>query len=268
MELAMRVVQEANKRRGLTDNKAIEDIIKSYDSVFDFDPLHAAEKVTGEDYHDSKETTGLGMLFHISHTARKRDLRKSMNDTFMGISVGEYIMRAEELGFETIYIEEFMSHSSGKMEKQYIMWQPVLGILLNFDTWSGCINGGHFYYNYIFDYKDAFKKGINPTSSGRFNTDQYGKLIWCGDHDCREGLKYEIIKMAIIGEFLPNWFERPWIWLLNHNDVHSVELADKHYPGKSELYQHINDKKVAALPLHVQMAISGWNYVSSPVTGI
>lgn len=69
------------------------------------------------------------------------------------------------------------------------------------------------------------------------------RLVWVGDHDCREGLKLNITNMIDNGKFLTKWKERPFLYLLHHMDNNAN-------------HDQITKDRIAMLPDHVREAIT------------
>lgn len=72
-------------------------------------------------------------------------------------------------------------------------------------------------------------------------------MIWSGDHDCREALKFNINRLAENGTFLKKWNEQPFLWLLHYMDTKKEGYN----------YKSINEERIAMLPIDVQELIKG-----------
>ena len=65
--------------------------------------------------------------------------------------------------------------------------------------------------------------------------------IWCGDHDCREAVKFNISQLNSNGNLIKQWKETPFLWLLHYMDT------------KEEGYDHkkITQERLNKLPSYV-----------------
>ena len=76
--------------------------------LLDFDPLAEAEKLTGESYKESDETSKLGLLISMIHNQQKEEILRGLGDTIHYHSLTGYIEIVESVGFKnalTIKIE-------------------------------------------------------------------------------------------------------------------------------------------------------------------
>jgi len=137
-------------------SKAILDIDK-------IDPLSVAEKLTGCDYKNDEATTALGMMLHMQKGALMREEIAKVDDTQFSEPTEEYLRKVTKFGFEIVYQEPFMD--GDKNECYYILFMKELGILLDFDTFTGSRNSGNIFYNW--SPNDMRDRG-DLTSSGRF----------------------------------------------------------------------------------------------------
>jgi hypothetical protein len=128
----------------------------------------------------------------------------------------------------------------GQEEQWSIYWRD--GILLFLDSFRGNLNSGHAYFNYR----------LNPGSrsltgySGGFTLTPEGDRVAYGSIDIREGLRHRLTTMEENGEFLSQWVERPFLWLLHHSDTK--------VPG----YDHeaITKQRISLLSQDVQDAVT------------
>lgn len=72
------------------------------------------------------------------------------------------------------------------------------------------------------------------------------RMVWVGDHDCREAVKTNILGLIDNGVFLPKWKKRPFLWLLHYMDT-KTEGYD---------YEAITNERIAMLPEDVRKAIT------------
>lgn len=209
-----------------------------------FDPLAEAERVTGSLYKGSMETIELGVMLMQTHGVKKKQMLEANDDTTLSNKLDRYLRIVGEEGFREILKVPFTSPSSQKKECLYVMYHDSDGILLVFDTYGGDhVNGGKFYYNIRLEPKAS---GHRVTSSGSYRQVGDG-YVWVGDHDCREALRHHITQLRAHGEFVKEWVEQPFLWILHHGDT-TFEDYD---------YEMINSERIAMLPIEVQRSISG-----------
>lgn len=213
------------------------------DNVLGFDPLNEAERITGEDYHKSKETSALGYFLLQAHSEDKRNRLRESCDTYYGQGVNEYLDVVKNLGFLP-GVEENFTHES-KSERYFIFWHPRDGILLSFDTWNGDhVNGGSFYYNW------KPLKDFHPWISSGTADEVDGASIWYGNHDCREALRYHIVGLREHGSFVSPWKFRPLIHLGHYGLKPSIrESGMKTYVETS---RELTIRYLAMLPSDAQ----------------
>lgn len=247
----------------------MDELKKNIHRVLNYDALDAAEKFTGARYEDNKETMALGFALHLSSTRLKRDMLKSMNDSYFGCPKGEFKMIVERFGFEEIFKLDFYSESSKKMESLNIMWYK--GILLVYDTYIGNVNGGKAYFNYLvtspydvacnghaFDHVSGGMdtkeeiwmnyKGFKLPDTFFCGWDHKADDRWVkfGDIDCRRGLIFHLTTMLQYGEFLEKWVRKPFLWILHHMDT-----KEEGYD-----YEAINKERISLFPKEIIEAIS------------
>lgn len=227
----------------------------------DFDPIAEAEKLTGQPCSGAFDTTSLvGLeLMGIKRAALDESL-SATDDTTFSNKLDNYQRIIGEEGFEKMLTIPFVNarwnERGNTAETYYIYFHPRDAILLSFDTFGGDqVNGGKFYYNWS---PSKFTEAGTPdfdrriTSSGHYtvaNADQR-KYIWCGDHDCREALRFNIRQLRLNGTFLNPWFEpQSLLWLLHHGDTYELEKMDK------SLDQLVSER-IAMLPAPTRKAIA------------
>ena len=156
----------------------------------------------------------------------------------------EYFKLVEEIGFKQALKVDFKGHKD-EDEVFYIYWNAKNGILLCFDTYSGDLNSGDFYYNWI--PKDR-QVGYKYTSSGVF--EKYNdKVVWVGSHDCRNNIDVNIRNLEENGEFVVPWINKPFLWLLHYKDT------KKYSTNKG--YKIVNERRIKQLSEKIQIAIKG-----------
>jgi hypothetical protein len=206
-----------------------------------FDPLAAAEAMTGISYKEDDETSMLGLALSLNHNRRKDALLKSSRDTTFSMPFDDHLAVFVDMGFEEVYRQEFDGRYA--RETYLILWHAD-GLLATTESFSWSAgdkgrNTAKVYYNYR---RAAGLPGCPLTSSGHMEGD-----VWIGYHDVREGMRHTIECLRAEGEFLPAWVARPFLWLLNY--------AESDKPGYD--YEAINARKIVALPADIQAAIAG-----------
>ncbi|MFA5387337.1 MAG: hypothetical protein WC322_02985 [Candidatus Paceibacterota bacterium] len=209
-----------------------------------FDPLAVAEKLTGQSYKEDDPTMNLGMGIAIMHNQRKGAILEAAGDTHYSMKFADALRVFQSMGFRVVLQEpfegiDFKGLPNGYKETFIILWHPQ-GLLATLESyWGDGLNSSKVWYNIL------FKEGVNQwplTSSGHMNNH-----VWVGDHDGREGIKFNVEQLAENGDFLQTWVERPFLWLLTYADT-KVEGYD---------YNALNAARIAKLPPEVQAAIAG-----------
>ena len=213
------------------------------EAAIGLDPLANAELLTGKSYKTDPHTMGLGMMMRLEQSAVARKLLEEADDTLFSNELNRYLRIIGEEGFEQILKIDFTSE--GKKEHFFVFYHSEDGILLVFDTYGGDhVNGGNFYYNIRPHARNnTFYECI---SSGGFKGTG-GDLVWVGHHDCREALRLHIAKLREAGDFVKEWVESPFLWLLYYGDI----------KNKGYDYKAINAERIAMFPKEVQQAIAG-----------
>lgn len=220
------------------------------DQLLAFDPLAAAEQVTGQSYKASEETGILGLLLAKRHGEVKNQLLMELDDTTLNNELDRYVRIITELGFELVLDVPFDARGwkdddPVRHEHLYI-YAHHDGLLLSFDTYHSVrVNGGKVYYCW------KPNPGINSwnyTSSGSMHKNEDGSIYWAGNHDCREALRHNLQKLRDNGTFLPQWpiSNRIFLWLLHYQDT-----KDKDYDHKA-----ITESRIAMLPDWVRLMIA------------
>lgn len=208
--------------------------MSAMDDLLRFDPLDAAQKITGESYKTHDETMRLGLGLAMVHNERKAETLRQARDSHYGMTFADFRALLSELGFEEVLVETFQGRECP--ETFVIAWCPE-GILAVCESYSGVrLNTANVLYNYR--HPDGYPGGL--TSSGHMRDD-----LWIGDHDAREGVRHNLAALRAAGEFVTPWQERPWLWLLTYTDTKGEYDDDA-----------INAARVARLPQRVRDAIT------------
>lgn len=213
-----------------------------------FDPLSAAEELTGESYKTSKSTEALGFCLMQEHSRIKNAALMERGDTMLSNDTDRYLSIVASIGFEEALTIPFRSHEQDETFRIYARHD---GILLAFDTFGNKrINGGHFYYNWHPGAEAISNRPEGILSSyhlmkrpdGNFTPPITVEDIFVGYHDCREALVFNIDRLTQYGSFANPWRERPFLWLLHHGDPKGHDVD----------YQSINRERIALLPAWVR----------------
>lgn len=201
-----------------------------------FDPLAVAEKVTGESYKEDEGTMNLGFAMAMMHNEHKESTLKSRGDSWFNMPFLDQLGVFVSLGFQVVLRDAFRGRYGP--EKYVILWHSD-GLLATCESFEATRrNNAKVYYNFR-RADGGYPSGL--TSSGHMQGD-----VWVGDHDAREGIRYHLDAFRAEGEFLPQWIERPFLWLVNY-----AESDVKDYD-----YKAINAERISRLPKHVQDAIT------------
>ena len=217
-----------------------KDKSKKLDEMLNFDPLHTAEKIVGE---QNDISNSIGMNLMLQNNLKKKEILNELGDSTFSCTIEKYFDIIINFGFEQIYEEVILKCkddlNDDVNETFYVFWHRELNILLNVDTYRGNVNGSKFYYNWFV----KFNKKHGSTSSGCFlkedrlcvhfdenqnklnekeiieypvseETKKHNKNlfdttygVWIGYHDGREAILHNINKLNENGEFLNTWIE-------------------------------------------------------------
>ena len=201
-----------------------------------FDPLAAAETITGHSYKDDADTMTIGMALGMAHNKAKAAALRDSLDSYYNMPFADALDLFADLGFAEVLHDNFAGTYGP--EEYVILWHPD-GILATCESYMGDRNNSSkILYNYR-HHDGRYPSGL--TSSGHM----FGE-VWVGDHDAREGVRHNLDALRAEGEFLPVWVERQFLWLLTYMDS-KVEGYD---------YQAITAERVNRLPENVRRAIT------------
>lgn len=79
------------------------------------------------------------------------------------------------------------------------------------------------------------------------------RLVWSGDHDCREAIITKIKALFENGVFVKEWKECPFPWL-----THYIDHAGKNSNGAFDSYYDKTKSIIAKLPAHIQKCIGNY----------
>ncbi len=216
------------------------------EDALNFDPLSAAEKITGKSYKDNPATEALGFLMMLESNKITSDLLKKNNDTHFRSGISEFIAVLDDLRFEQILVEDIPETN----DKFYVYWRD--GIILKFDTfWDHkSVNSANMFFNYQGD-RDA----LHHCSSSRI--DETGPAIYDASRDVREGLRFALEKMLDAGKILPVWKSIRFFWLTHYKDSQVSRSMD--HEDSVSYYERVTEDRVAKFPEHVRLAITNHN---------
>lgn len=202
-----------------------------------FDPLGQAERLTGESYKDDGATMSLGFAMHMEHNRRKADALQAARDSHFAMNLAETLALYAEMGFAEVLCDEFAG--TDVTETFHILWHPE-GLLATVESYGGVRrNCSKVYYNIAMrSTGDMWSR----TSSGRLMPGD----VWVGDHDAREGIRTNLDRLREVGDFLPAWVERPFLWFVTYAET-----------KRDYDYAAINAERISRLPAHVIAAIRG-----------
>ena len=203
------------------------------DRLLAADALDMAEKITGNSYQEDEGTGFLGMALHMKLGEEKRKLLKEANDTCYGMKIGEFSAILIMNEFEKVLTIPFMGTGYGDepvQEYLYFFWNKEKSILVRFDTFGGSVNSSTAYFNW---YEYEGQSHYMPINGGGKDKRFLGTSI-----DTREGFIRYIERMEMAGEFLKEWIENPFLWLL-----HYMDTKEEGYD-----YKAINAERIIQLP--------------------
>ena len=245
--------------------------------ILKYDAIQEAEDcvngMEGSDKFDSDLRNNLILSYslenHIKATELKNELLISLGDTHMGMTMTRYITILSQIGFKVIYSRPFLYEKY--VEKEIVLFDYERSILLYTNTYNEeRVNSAHMYYNLVLKEGCKHYSNTRATSNGTFIKQPYlpsaemcNRLyprmiqsdyiwpVWVGSHDAREGVLFHLEEISKEFDFLPYWFERPHLWLVNHAETDSKRHE------KRPNYDEITNSKIKLLDNLVKDKISG-----------
>lgn len=163
-------------------------------------------------------------------------LKKLVDKTNPNTSEG-FMSELNDLGFDIVYEKRFDKHGMGTIETYYVMWHPILHILLNWETHCQKRNFVRMYYN--IKCKEKFENGdIGQWMD--FIIDNKRLLVRKGGKTITQslGLSYALLHVLNNGgEFIP-WVYPPTIYLLHSGDRDKTNSTEYVY---HQLPQYVKD---------------------------
>lgn len=174
------------------------------DDIYNFDALDEAEKITGKDYHDDRNTALLGMLLQMEHSRNQNQMLKQMNDTTFCMDYQSYIEVAKDVGFKQVDEWKFSSEYSDKEVMSH--WLSDDGMYLIVESFQhSSRNSAYLYFAWESDIT-TYKLGLHCSCHYLDGKDK--KTITIGDLDVRIGLRHAVELLRANGTFL-NPFPEP-----------------------------------------------------------
>ena len=187
-----------------------------------YDPLQAAEDLTGKRWDEDEGVGLLGLAIAMGHHNIKHKRLEEEDDTFLSNDLTRYTRIITGLGFEKVLDVPFDAPGwypdDPSRSEHYYIYAHRDGLLLSFDTYNETrVNSGNVYYCWVGN-DDA---PYSCTSGGSWREQASGPGYWAGYHDCREALRHNINKLRANGTFLPQWpaGNEMFLWLLHHEDT-------------------------------------------------
>jgi hypothetical protein len=211
--------------------------------LLNYDVVHEAEKTTKQKYETSSLTQRLAACnFVVRSRKLSKELRANM-DTYKGMRFLDFINVVMYQGFKPVYNESFRgSPSAGRegTEAFLVYYHMTKGIALAVESFGGqLVNRAVMYYNWVPNQAD----GDWQRASGSGKMDATG-LVWAGNCEVTEALKYKLELMERKGFFAQQWIHRPYIAMWNYMEGRLVKDLDR-----------INQTKLSVLPADVRKAM-------------
>jgi hypothetical protein len=243
--------------------------------ALEYDPIADAEKQLGMTTQDSEMIVGaLGLSLAMKHNARKAALLAATADTTYGMSVKAYTACLGSMGFVQVMNEgfEFEDKYDKRPRKEYYMvFYRKPGVILAFDTYSlgsePHVNGGEFCYNVRpkdpgaegrVKFYDIISSGSWHCCSDNGNGERHDwadnslQWLWCGDHDCREAVRFHLERLEEVGTFVEPWVKCPWFRLNSHQDWEDAKRLSDNFREQGLITERLSDERKARLPSHIQ----------------
>lgn len=177
---------------------------KLHDSVYRFDALDTAQKITGKKYQNDKETESLATLLHLSHSRNQEQMLKQMNDTTFSMGYKAYLDIVKDLGF--VQVDEWVFSSKYHSQEQFSHWllDGMYLIVESFNEYNSR-NRAELYFAWKSD-KRTYDVGIE--CSQRYYKENGVTISLCS-LDARVGLRHSIEVLKQHGTFV-NPFPEPY----------------------------------------------------------
>ena len=179
---------------------------------------------------------------------------------------------AKKCGFTPQHHETFKS-KEGIEEEFHVWFHEKKGVLLLLESYNKKrLNRAHLYFNARI--KNPFL-GHMPGCSGiaelppnttdqswryrTLKTAEQDNLVYVGDRDVRGGIKMAIEEIEDRGELMPQWWKKPYLWLVNYaEESKAPKQSDRN--STADYYDKIIDARFARLPQRIQDAMNGVHF--------
>lgn len=220
----------------MSDSNRIADLLA-------YDALSEAERITGESYKNDESTSAIGFGLHLMHARDKEAALAEAHDSHFRMDLADILALFADLGFEEVLCDDFKgtarNDEPAPAETFRILWHAD-GLLATVESYG---TTGHNMSKVYYNLKVTDETNLwSRTSSGHF-----ADGVWVGDHDAREGIRTKLSRLREVGDFLPVWVERPFLWLVNY--------AETKRDGYD--YAAINKDRISRLPENLRKAIGG-----------
>lgn len=212
------------------------------EALLNFDPIAVAEDLTGERRTDASNMLGLALA--MKHGEAKRAALEAMDDTKFSNTMADAIRIVEREGFQLLLTVPFTGKAYGNeeptAEEFRIYWHPELCALLNLESYrTNSLNTGKVHFAWKANDGESIWP---PQCSGGCRGDD---KVFVGDYDIREAFVYRLNRMKETGQFVKQWPETGFLWLLHWMDT------------KDEGYDHeaITRERMMQLPQYVRDAM-------------
>ncbi|URP22282.1 hypothetical protein SEA_BIG4_249 [Microbacterium phage Big4] len=209
--------------------------------LLSFDPLGAAEDITGLSYKEDDATQGLGFLFLQENAKAKEEALTANQDTHWNVKFLDTVDIVLDLGFRLVYaqaIRDTTRYGDGKLVHWQAFWRD--GILLVIESYGDRLNKANIYYNWRTHTGETtwpdWTLGLSGGWSRRTrigNGVTYDTEIpddpWtlCVSSDVREGLRHKLGQIeSLDGYVLPEWYVRPFMYLVSYAEKHDENSDD------------------------------------------
>jgi len=111
-----------------------------------FDPVAAAERVTGKQVREDPATALLGMSLDLARIDAKQKALAAARDTWMGMPFDDHLAVFAGLGFD-ILLDEPFENRDGVAERFVVLWRSdgLLGSCESYARYAGT-NSSHLHY--------------------------------------------------------------------------------------------------------------------------
>ena len=250
-----------------------------YRKLDETDPIAEIEKMTGQRVDSGSDSEV--MLLALAATSRKSRAKEALlfgaGDTTFSMDADKYLAVVTDLGFIPVFEEQF-DHLDSQTdtptdikETQYVLANPDLGVVLNFNTYSYrdedgsmAIHRNSAHIQYCWQSKDSSVRGhSNVLSSGGWdsmtdpewrNKDSHvwgADMFWFGDNDAREALRYQLRNLMADGHLMTVWpkIRRPqWTAFINWADWKILSYTKMGMDGSSKAIDALNKQRYETTP--------------------